>query len=195
MVFILLPPFLKDQQIYQDAILILNTFIIASSIIVVNEGRKIRKGHWLMLILVALPWVMDQTEYLNLPVLIIFFILYSFTSFRITEQIFKEKEVDLKVIVGSLVGYMMIGLAFTFLSAILVTFYTDAYSPAIDFKSSYSFVYYTFVTFSTLGYGDITPATPQAQALSILITISGQFYMVIIVAVIVGKFISAKKAG
>ena len=53
-------------------------------------------------------------------------------------------------------------------------------------------IYYTFVTLSTLGYGDVVPSTPQSQAVSLLIAISGQFYMVIIVAAIVGKYISGK---
>jgi len=190
LLFILLPPYLENQNVFQYTILTLNTVIIAASILVIQGDKKIRPSHWLMLILAGLPWVMEHSTYLGLGALVIFFVLYSLTSYRIVKLIFKEKEVDLKVIVGVVVGYLMIGIAFTFLSAILVTFYPDAYSLAIDGESSYSFLYYTFVTFSTLGYGDITPAIPQSQSLAVLMTITGQFYMVVVVAIIVGKYIS-----
>jgi voltage-gated potassium channel Kch len=50
------------------------------------------------------------------------------------------------------------------------------------------FIYYTFVTFTTLGYGDIVPQTPVARSLAILISITGQIYIAIIIALLVGKF-------
>ena len=49
-------------------------------------------------------------------------------------------------------------------------------------------VYYTLVTLTTVGYGDITPQVPVAKSLSMIIAISGQFYIAIVVAIIVGKF-------
>ena len=50
--------------------------------------------------------------------------------------------------------------------------------------------YYSFVTLTTLGYGDITPATPYARALSNLEAIFGQFYIAILVAALVGIYIA-----
>ena len=54
------------------------------------------------------------------------------------------------------------------------------------------YLYYGFVTFSTLGYGDIVPLKPHAKALSLLISVTGQLYLAIIVATLVGKFSSTK---
>ena len=42
----------------------------------------------------------------------------------------------------------------------------------------------------TIGYGDIAPVTVLAQKATILVGFSGQFYLVIITAIIVGKFIN-----
>ena len=53
-------------------------------------------------------------------------------------------------------------------------------------------MYFSFITLMTIGYGDITPITPLAQSASILIGLMGQFYLVIITAVVVGKFINQK---
>jgi hypothetical protein len=42
---------------------------------------------------------------------------------------------------------------------------------------------------STVGYGDITPRIPETQTLAYLMAISGQLYVAIIMAFLVGKFL------
>ncbi len=54
----------------------------------------------------------------------------------------------------------------------------------------HEYIYYTFVTFTTLGYGDIVPLVPISKSLSLVISISGQFYIAIIIAMLVGKYAS-----
>lgn len=53
-------------------------------------------------------------------------------------------------------------------------------------------MYYGFVTMTTLGYGDITPLTSTARALSIAEAITGQFYTAVLVAGLVSAYISSK---
>jgi voltage-gated potassium channel len=52
------------------------------------------------------------------------------------------------------------------------------------------FSYYSFVTLTTLGYGDITPLTPVARSLSLLEAITGQLYIAILIARLVGIHIA-----
>ncbi len=56
------------------------------------------------------------------------------------------------------------------------------------------FEYYSFVTLTTLGYGDITPLTKVAKAFSVVEAVVGQLYLVVVVAWFVGMHVS-KKAG
>ena len=51
------------------------------------------------------------------------------------------------------------------------------------------YVYFSFVTLTTLGYGDITPLTPVAQTLAWLEAVVGQLYLAILVARLVGLHI------
>ena len=51
-------------------------------------------------------------------------------------------------------------------------------------------LYFSYSTLLTIGFGDIVPITSIAQKASILISLMGQFYMVIITATIVGKYIN-----
>ena len=51
-------------------------------------------------------------------------------------------------------------------------------------------LYYSYITLLTIGYGEITPITSVAKKAAVLAGLAGQFYIVIITAIIVGKFIS-----
>ena len=46
--------------------------------------------------------------------------------------------------------------------------------------------YYSFITLATVGYGDVTPVTPLARTLAWMEAITGQFYLAILVAGLVG---------
>jgi hypothetical protein len=48
------------------------------------------------------------------------------------------------------------------------------------------YIYYSFVTITTLGYGDITPTTDLANSLSFLEAVTGQLYIAILIARLVG---------
>ena len=54
------------------------------------------------------------------------------------------------------------------------------------------FEYFSFITITTLGYGDITPLTNRASALTLLEAIIGQIYLVVLVAWLVGMYVSRK---
>ena len=60
--------------------------------------------------------------------------------------------------------------------------------------SGYSFYYFSFISITSVGYGDITPLTPPAQSLTLVMNIIGQFYSIIVVGVFVGKYINLKSS-
>ena len=55
------------------------------------------------------------------------------------------------------------------------------------------FVYFSLVTLTTLGYGDISPKTSLAGILATLEAVVGVFYIAILVAALVGDFMAARK--
>ena len=54
-------------------------------------------------------------------------------------------------------------------------------------------LYYSFVTLTTLGYGDITPEGSIARVIAYLAAIVGQFYIAILVGTLVGMYLSQRK--
>jgi len=109
----------------------------------------------------------------------------------------KSKIVNQKVILGSIIGYLLLSIIFGIFIELLVSFDPDAFSYPFTTEAESSFnnkLYYSLVTLSTLGYGDIVPKTPIAKSLATFISGVGQFYIAILVALLVGKF-AAKNSG
>jgi len=103
----------------------------------------------------------------------------------------KSKIVNQKVILGSIIGYLLLSIIFGIFIELLVYFDPDAFSYPFTTEMESSFnnkLYYSLVTLSTLGYGDIVPKSPIAKSLATFISGVGQFYIAILVALLVGKF-------
>lgn len=137
-----------------------------------------------MEIIFAISWAIN----------IVFFII---VVFRMIIQIAGSRIVNTRVILESINGYFLLGLVYSLLVATVMIVEPGAYSfierypDFLDSSSHFNeYLYFGFVTFTTLGYGDIVPLSPLAKSLSILTSISGQIYIAIIIALLVGKYAS-----
>lgn len=116
-------------------------------------------------------------------------------------QIAKSEKVTASVILSSVTGYLLLGLMYSIFVSFIIVSDSGAYSntgeSGAPLSGTSTPLYYTFVTIASLGYGDICPLKPYTRSLATLIAVSGQFYMAVIVALLVGKFsnnISGNKA-
>ena len=98
------------------------------------------------------------------------------------------KNVNFKVVIGAISGYLLIG----YLGSITIEMMEFHYQGSFTFtdKASFDFIYFSFVSMLTVGYGDIIPASPSAKSLIILISLAGQLYMAVGIASFVGKFMN-----
>lgn len=136
---------------------------------------------WISRILNAdiLAYISDITNILFLQIIIIKFII----------QIAKNKKVDVNVIFESINGYLFMGLFYSVWVAMVHNNFPNSFNGLDPETATFSdMLYFTYVTMTTLGYGEITPTIPLAKSLSILISTSGQLYVAIIIAMLVGKF-------
>ena len=127
--------------------------------------------------------------------------LTSVLVFCITSSIIALKHVmfsgkiTLNKIIGSICIYLLIGVTWGILYNLLVYFQPGAFKGlSLAQASEGDFMYYSFVTLSTVGYGDISPVSPLARALAYLEAIVGQFYLAVLVASLVGASLSQRKA-
>ncbi len=108
----------------------------------------------------------------------------------ITKQVLFAGKVDNNKIVGSVAQFLLLGLMWTMIYLLLLEFFPLAFNGVVAKPWAENFsqmAYFSFVTLSTLGYGEITPKLPLAQVVVYLESITGIFYMAIVVASLVGN--------
>lgn len=127
----------------------------------------------------------------------LYFCFYVVITYEIIKQILKAKTVNKNVIIGVISGYICLGLVGFFLFTAIELANPGSYtgiiasSELIEDKID-GLLYYSFITLMTIGYGEIIPTTEIAQKGAILIGLIGQFYIVIVTAFVVGKYINNK---
>lgn len=109
-------------------------------------------------------------------------------------HIARASEVEHSTILCAINSYILIGLAATLLFIILDLFTPQSFLNIEAGEGSFSsYLYFAYITITTLGYGDILPATPLARSLSAFFAVLGQLYLVIVIAIIIGKYLNSKK--
>jgi hypothetical protein len=103
-------------------------------------------------------------------------------------KLFTARVVTSDRIKGSICIYFLIGVLGSFLYEIVYQFDGNAFHAAQINRMS--FLYYSFTVLTTLGFGDITPLNNMAVSLTCLQSIAGQMYLVIIIARLIGVYIS-----
>lgn len=103
----------------------------------------------------------------------------------------KDVKVNITTLFGSLSAYLFLGLfwAYLFLSLMFANPHSFKGLPANNTAWDNDFIYYSFVTMTTLGYGDVIPISPMAKTLSWMSAYMGQAYLTILMAILVAKFV------
>jgi hypothetical protein len=123
-------------------------------------------------------------------VVVIFLVLVAGTMLS---HVLKDEVVTGEKVSAAICVYLFIGLTWAYLFSL--AYYLEPGSFIIEDPDFSHFVYYSFITLSTLGYGDITPLSASARALSYVEAITGQLYLTVLVARLVGLHIAHGKKG
>ena len=104
------------------------------------------------------------------------------------------KHVTAELIYGSINVYLLIGLSFAFIHS-LVEFMQPGSIVGLDAismgdASIMPYVYFSFVTMTTLGYGDLSPVTGPAATIVYIQAVFGQLYIAIMIARLMGLYIA-----
>ena len=133
-------------------------------------------------------------QYLALTAVLVFFFLSCIIA---VYDVLFGGVIDVNRLVGAACIYLlsgaMWGIVYFLLSVIspgsFVGITGETWSEQLN-----EFTYHSFVTLTTLGYGDITPAAPVARTLNYLEAVLGQLYLTVLVASLVGIHIASRRS-
>lgn len=156
--------------------------------------KLIRNLLFLMVISIPIaPKVFFSSDKWTIVSLLAYLFFYSFLFYSVMVQITQKKEVSESVIYGSLSGFLLLLVLATFSFLLLDLSIMDSFLHISGYSipSKYhQFSYYSLITLTTIGYGDITPVSEQARLLAGFWGVVSQFYMVAIVGIIISKYTS-----
>jgi hypothetical protein len=141
-------------------------------------------ARWVVHFLGSSPGVM-----VAIHIVVVLFLLI--VTGTMLSHVLKDEVVTGEKVSAAICVYLFIGLIWAYLFSL--THYLQPGSFHIEDPDLSHFIYYSFITLSTLGYGDITPLSPPARALSYVEAITGQLYLTVLVARLVGLHIAHHK--
>lgn len=197
LVFIL-SPILRDLPAGGIWMLALSIWILGASFYAVWDDKKqllfisALGGSGLIFELLQASTESSLSVIASLAFQIPYFALITWVLFR---RLLTARKVDTDSILGAICVYFLIGLTFGYLYQLIEVFFTGSFSHTVNSNvlatqadANSNFFYFSFITMTTIGYGDITPLHPVARSLAMLHGVAGQMYIAILVARLVSLY-------
>lgn len=203
--FLVSYPLFESRSAASAVLDILFSVILISSTYAISHQRKVLITALVLGVPTFASWWMVRlidTPAFNLFGLASSIVFFVFVIAIILTTIIASNDVTFDIIFGAMSVYLLIGVTWAFVYA-----FVEIFNPGqFDFGAFVSetatkathgelrlFTYFSLVTLSTLGYGDITPITPVARSLSSLEAVIGQLYIAVLIGRLVGMHISQRK--
>ncbi|CAM2878360.1 Ion channel [Legionella steigerwaltii] len=175
--------------------LFLITLIITSLIVIAEHKQKFVYALFILGVfeigLIAINiWIISFPEHiLRLLFGILFFLLMTITCIQLTLQ---DKTISITTLFGSLSAYLFIGLTFAYLYLLIYLLYPQSISGLEPYADTRA-IYFSFITLTTVGFGDVVATDPVMQCLSWMEAFCGQAYLAIFISQLVGRYIATNK--
>ena len=191
----------KDHHMGRICVTFFFVAILLSSVLAISKSKTVAR----IAIILAVPDIILSVVIVTHNVFVIEVLLHvmniiflGFVSLTILGYIFSVHTVKLNTISASLCVYFLLALLWAVVFSLLTLLDPDSFNFGFGAKNlteetmlfgsgdSIYPVYFSLVTMTTLGYGDISPATSIARAFSAFEAVMGQLYLAVLVARLVG---------
>jgi len=121
-------------------------------------------------------------------------IVFAYLVAAIFLYLIRQEEVTGDMIMAAASEYILIGIMFSYMYFLLEAVYPGSFSFQGSQGDRSSFLYFSFVTLTTTGYGDILPVSVQARSFAIFEQVTGQLFVAVLVARLVGLYTARKQS-
>jgi hypothetical protein len=190
-----LPPLLPDRPVARFAIDIVFCLLLVGGAASAPLDRRVRAIIVVASIVATLTRIVNEivpSATLQAAVTLSRFLTLVLLSIVVLVQVLKSGTVTKHRILGAIAAYLLLGLSWASAYEILFQVVPGAFRGLGDLAPARDLVYYSFVTLTTVGYGDITPAHQGARMLAVGEALVGQLYPAILVARLVSLEVQAR---
>lgn len=198
LLLLLLSSALVDSIPLAQGMMLVEAVILVTQIVAyqsLNFGHKWRHFVAGMFFLIAFSNGLYRfTDLQEAPLIALSFtlIFYIAVAYSIARKVLFPSKVNANIVVGAMAIYLLLGLIWATLYLITLEFFPHAFNGIEHIYWGDNFsnaLYYSYITMTSVGYGDITPAITMSRTLAYVQAIVGSFYM----AVVVASLISARR--
>ena len=200
---LLLANFFLLEVVHDERWAVIGSTLLGAAALVVaisdpDTGHKVERRHWISIVVCVLiaPIVLlvNSREVVGLTYLLPAALLVTATLPVTLVRVLRHKRVTYETVLGALCTYVLLGLlfAFAYLALDLVRNAPFFAQPGSHEASEY--LYFSFVTITTLGFGDLSPAVGLPQALTALEALLGSVFLVTLVARLVTLWVRQEEA-
>ena len=195
LVILLLVAALVDQfpvPLGQHLVQALTVLTLASGVIGLRGSRlhvRTRIGFVIGVGAIVLLGVLLDASGLDYTHLLLLITFYIWATWLAARQVLFTGQIDTNKIIGAICIFLLMGLIWALFYLLIAQAIPDAFNGLEQLPWYQNFAdvaYYSYVTLTTLGYGDISPVAPVARFLVYMEAIVGVFYMAILVASLIG---------
>jgi voltage-gated potassium channel len=193
---LVLSPFFQDTQQARFYFSFLITLVLGVGLYADLEIKRldyIECG--LGILALGLTWIdyfVPEKAYIDFVTQVVYALFFLYFTIELISKIVISNEVSPNLIYAAIVGFLMLGLCGASCASLLQWTVKEAYQLPhnVSFHKFENYIYYSFVTITTVGYGDMIPIHPSSKMLAIVLCVSGHLYTTIVLAIIIGKFLS-----
>jgi hypothetical protein len=121
--------------------------------------------------------------------------LVAVAPLAIARALLRRGIIDLHTVMGALCVYVLLGMLWAFTFAAIGALGTGHFFAQQPDATVADFLYFSFVTLTTTGYGDLTAAHGFGRAVAVLEALLGQLYLVTVVAVVISRLARQPRSG
>ncbi len=196
MLLIVLLPILEAVRYGELVEIGLLTLVFGSSVFVVGARRSTGRVAGILMVLALAARVSEHFIGSDFPPWIYPPFALGFVGFVIIHLVrstLEARQVDANVLCTAISAYLMLGLLWAMGYTLIGRFSPDAFSFVTGPESGrtmnrFNAFYFSFVTLSTVGYGDITPVSKAARMLAAAEAMSGMLYVAVLIARLVSLY-------
>ena len=111
----------------------------------------------------------------------------------IADALYQRVVIDLRTVLGAVCIYLLIGIMYAFLYASIGNIDTRPFFVQTNDPHLSIYLYFSYVTQTTVGYGDYTAATNLGRTLATSEALLGQLYLVTVIAVLVSRMTPSRR--
>jgi len=177
-------------------------FDVLFSLILISAATAVATRRWASVTAVALAVASVAFRWINFGLghpsialvdAAIEAVAFLFFAALVMSQVLRRGSITMHRVRGAVAAYLLFGLAWSAAYQVVYDLAPGAFRLAAGNDPRLELLYFSFVTLTTVGYGDITPILPTARSLAIAEALIGQLFPAVLIGRLVGLEVSGRR--